>query len=572
MILSTKNPQTTNPVVRAQNIINRYVKSPKILEYNGHMKPLSQNQVVLFSGIVKESVQITDFQKNGFVFISGHNDLSFDKLKSQCTHFANLSSGSKDNDLWIGYTGTLKPCTQPHAPIIISYYTEQTNYEKRAENLLQSIKDIGELPYCLVGLEDSGSWEVNCSRKAQFILDTLEQAKRSVLWVDADAMIHQAPSIDNEFDFAVHRFDGWEFASGTLFFNYTPASIELLKCWIRLCEEKPLIWDQMLLDEAWCLTSEKCSLATHWLPEDYTFIFDRKRDKLLERMPIIEHFQESRKLTKRRKKPLIPESLISSRMAGRSSTEFFPDVHSEFCSKENFNRSWPGVDTDFDTLTQYAQDIALRRSRPFYFVQVGAMDGISFDPIYDKATKNSWHGLLIEPLKDIFEDLKHNYSAQDGLNFINAAIDGSQKERVIYRIPKKTVLEKKIPEWALGISSFYNDRNALGGCKVDSKTNEIVQKYITKETVPCVTFSELFEEFKPVEIDLLCIDTEGHDWQVLKIFPFGKFKPKIICFEHYNLPAVEIKQALRLLESNGYAYSSNHKDVIATLLRYPIQE
>ncbi len=78
-------------------------------------------------------------------------------------------------------------------------------------------------------------------------------------------------------------------------------------------------------------------------------------------------------------------------------------------------------------MTQYAQDIALRRSRPFYFVQVGAMDGINFDPIYDKATKNSWHGLLIEPLKDIFEDLKHNYSAQIGLNFVNAAIDGSQK-------------------------------------------------------------------------------------------------------------------------------------------------
>ena len=43
----------------------------------------------------------------------------------------------------------------------------------------------------------------------------------------------------------------------------------------------------------------------------------------------------------------------------------------------------------------------------FFFVQVGANDGVNHDPIFHHVRKYNWKGLLIEPIPDIFEKLKY---------------------------------------------------------------------------------------------------------------------------------------------------------------------
>jgi hypothetical protein len=42
----------------------------------------------------------------------------------------------------------------------------------------------------------------------------------------------------------------------------------------------------------------------------------------------------------------------------------------------------------------------------FFFVQIGANNGQRFDPIYELVTRHKLAGLAIEPLPDLFEELK----------------------------------------------------------------------------------------------------------------------------------------------------------------------
>ncbi|MBX3385409.1 MAG: class I SAM-dependent methyltransferase [Phycisphaeraceae bacterium] len=192
------------------------------------------------------------------------------------------------------------------APIIVSFYTTGTPYEREVRGLIESCRALN-LPHEITPVNDLGSWERNCAYKARFLSEALHRLRRPILWVDADAVLRAAPSLVDHLsataragvradtDFAIHRVDGWEFASGTLFFNNTPLAAELLSRWTRLCESDPAVWDQVHLAHAWEQTVADRPLTTAWLPQTYTKIFDRPAESSLP--PVVEHFQASRRTT-----------------------------------------------------------------------------------------------------------------------------------------------------------------------------------------------------------------------------------------------------------------------------------
>ena len=45
----------------------------------------------------------------------------------------------------------------------------------------------------------------------------------------------------------------------------------------------------------------------------------------------------------------------------------------------------------------------------FFFIQIGANDGVRADESYDFITKNNLKGIVVEPLSDMFEKLCQNY-------------------------------------------------------------------------------------------------------------------------------------------------------------------
>lgn len=236
----------------------------------------------------------------GSIVVHGSQRVQYDEGKRAYVAHGHLGSCPElpGEELWWGGAAELTANARGNGglPVIICFYTKNTDYEVVARKLIASCQR-SHLEHRVVGVEPRGSWEANCAIKAEFVLETWKSTGRPVLWVDADAILHSEPNLLRGVtaDFAIHRCHGWEFASGTLFFNQTPAAGALLRRWVARCKAFPQVWDQVNLDLAWEDTAATFPLETLWLPEPYCRIFDLHEG----RSPaagVVEHFQASRQL------------------------------------------------------------------------------------------------------------------------------------------------------------------------------------------------------------------------------------------------------------------------------------
>lgn len=67
-----------------------------------------------------------------------------------------------------------------------------------------------------------------------------------------------------------------------------------------------------------------------------------------------------------------------------------------------------------------------------FFVEIGACDGVSGDPIYHKAIRYNWSGLLIEPISASFQKLQQNYTTNPNVVFENVAISQNTGIRTMF--------------------------------------------------------------------------------------------------------------------------------------------
>ncbi|MCB0540111.1 MAG: FkbM family methyltransferase, partial [Bacteroidetes bacterium] len=213
-------------------------------------------------------------------------------------------------------------------------------------------------------------------------------------------------------------------------------------------------------------------------------------------------------------------------------------------------------------------------STNMFFIQIGACDGISFDPLFFLTKKYKMHGVLLEPIPHLFEELKKNYKDIPNIELVNKAISS-----VNGTIEMQTITEdglKRLPKWAKGISTISSDKNALGNNyweegkgkehKEYEKIYEEIKKYRKPIKVDSIDFEKLLDMYNINKIDLLQIDAEGYDYEIIKLINFDNVKPKIIHFEIANLDNDEKKSCLNLLTNNGYSVVQyNKQDALATL-------
>ena len=113
--------------------------------------------------------------------------------------------------------------------------------------------------------------------------------------------------------------------------------------------------------------------------------------------------------------------------------------------------------------------------RPFYFVQVGAFDGVTNDRLHAHVREGGWRGVLVEPQSRPFARLVENYGDLDGLTFVNAAVDREKGSRALYVVQD----ECGEPIEALAPSA----RSPSGACKIGSSRMECVRRR-TAASVP----------------------------------------------------------------------------------------
>jgi hypothetical protein len=124
-----------------------------------------------------------------------------------------------------------------------------------------------------------------------------------------------------------------------------------------------------------------------------------------------------------------------------------------------------------------------------------------------------------------------------------------------------------VPPWAAGISSLYPDRNAIGGKRTPAEEFAKIRDHIEKQSVRGEPLPLILARHQIDRIDLLQIDTEGHDYKVLRQFDFERYRPELVQMEIYNLPDEERRAALRLLADAGYEVRFDHKDAWARRLQ-----
>ena len=230
--------------------------------------------------------------------------------------------------------------------------------------------------------------------------------------------------------------------------------------------------------------------------------------------------------------------------------------------KSVFNRSLHRQGYDIRRLTQLTpfDDLLyrqLKRNPDFRFIQIGANDGVSFDPIFEFSTRNGVTGIVVEPLADSYAQLQMNYSAYPRIRPLNVAIHRDLRYIDLYRIDPN--FSGELPGWAIGIASLNPDHFQLGG--------GIPDEAICVERVPAITLQALFDDAGYSDLDLLQIDTEGYDLEIIRMIDFDQIKPAIIHFEHGLEQGImdeqQFEECFRLLRGAGYYLMMEKFDAIA---------
>lgn len=177
----------------------------------------------------------------------------------------------------------------------------------------------------------------------------------------------------------------------------------------------------------------------------------------------------------------------------------------------------------------------LGNKRNGYFIELGACDGLVYSNSLFFERELNWDGICIEPNDIYFEQLKKNRKC-------NVSNDlASEKEGNVVKFSM------------CGSVSGIIDENIGPFTKKDN--------YISKTTT---TLNKVLDNFNaPKIIDYLSLDVEGQEYNILKTFPFDKYKFRCITVEH-NEPHVGPTQQMmirELLEKNGYKFIKGNDDV-----------
>lgn len=177
-----------------------------------------------------------------------------------------------------------------------------------------------------------------------------------------------------------------------------------------------------------------------------------------------------------------------------------------------------------------------------FFVIVGAMDGVKHDNLVPFLLKNKLNGLFIEPMPEIFENLKNNYKKYDGKVFFeNCAISNKEGETTMFRVPVDKI-GVEYPEWTDGCSTLYPEKTVIKNFNLE------------KVTVESKNLETVLKKHEISNFDIIQIDAEGADFEIFESIDLNKYKPKFIAIEIMNLPPHEIEAIKNKLLANGYKY------------------
>jgi len=195
-----------------------------------------------------------------------------------------------------------------------------------------------------------------------------------------------------------------------------------------------------------------------------------------------------------------------------------------------------------------AMCMLLMRKPDAVFVQVGAFDGETVDYLQQYVDKHPLKGLMVEPQEEMLTKLKKRFSDQPGVQLVRAAVDETEGEATMY-IPEHDYYGKML--------ASLNREHVLRQCP------DVPDLKLREEKVPLRRLESLIDESGLQALDILQVDTEGHDDKVLRSANLQRFCPALINFESKHLPGARQDAIWEELIGLGYHLHIAHFDTLA---------
>lgn len=208
-------------------------------------------------------------------------------------------------------------------------------------------------------------------------------------------------------------------------------------------------------------------------------------------------------------------------------------------------------------------DLYFSRINPeeFFFIQIGANDGKTNDPVYPFVVKYNLSGIVIEPQPDVFKLLKETYKNYPKVKCVNAAIAEKSGSLSFYRA-KESVLNEDNYTRITALATFKKD------VLVHTLANKIpkgvdVEDCIEEVKIEALSLDSFLLKHNIQKLDMLQIDVEGLDYEILKMLDFSKYTPSLINFESNHINEKDRLDCQSKLESLGYRWFRHGIDTCA---------
>lgn len=211
----------------------------------------------------------------------------------------------------------------------------------------------------------------------------------------------------------------------------------------------------------------------------------------------------------------------------------------------------------------YLKAYTSNKFEPVSFLQIGANDGLWYDPMRYFTVWKKWRGLMCEPIAESYSALISNYSYVNnaGLEFIQAAVSvNADTELELFRMDS---------EW-LGRQS--SDRRMSLLRKTSFNRDHLLKflreheaDYVISELVPALTLEAMWGRCSIASAcpEVLVLDLEGLESDLLNAQDFMVFHPEIILFEHAHMSVGEKQTVFDRLSGAGYQCIEVFPDTIA---------
>jgi FkbM family methyltransferase len=207
------------------------------------------------------------------------------------------------------------------------------------------------------------------------------------------------------------------------------------------------------------------------------------------------------------------------------------------------------------TLEQVAAEHMLSAGTELFFVQIGAFDGQTNDPIHDLVEKYNWRGVLAEPQRRYFEALERTYAGNPRVTLRNVALSDESGFRPFYRVRE----DPGAPEWVPQLASF--DVETI---LAHEFAYPRLRQLIIEDEVETRSLDDLLAETTDAHrVDVFQIDAEGYDATIVQMIDLARWRPAIVHFEHDHLSQEDHESAMRYLAEAGYRLQVKRFDTLA---------